>query len=363
MAQTPFIVCVDSKIESPTSFYARFQIGPIPEGHGLTVGNALRRILLSEIKTFSIVAAKIQLGNGVFVPHEYSSLSGIRESTLDLLLNLKQIILTSNQDYEEPILGFLNLTGPTVVKAKDIQFSKEIKFIDPDQYIATINEECNLSIHLIAGFGKNGKSFLDLNLDQPGLFHLQPIFNPIHQINYKVESSLSPETDEKILLEMKTDGSIHPSDALKIGLSHLQELFNSLIFNPLRSFSGRIEDPTTKNRSEKFLGNGVNFTASLKKRLCSLDIANLNLEYSTYVDLKKNNLNTVGDLVFVKSNENLQKESIKEVTYLLAKLGLTDFEKKKLNKKNREKNYDKNHSRHRKAKICRSPGKVVDWRW
>jgi len=335
MSQIPFILCIDSRVENPTSLYARFQIGPIPEGHGLTIGNVLRRVLLSDLKTLSIVAAKIQLGNGTLVPHEYSSLPGVRESTLDLLLNLRQIVLQSDQDFEEPILGFLNVVGPTIIRAKDIKFSENISLVDPEQYIGTINEEGSLSIQLIAGYGKKGKSFFKIDPSELGLFLLNAPFNPVHQVNYKIESSYNDTNSEQLILEVKTNGSVHPTQALKLSLKKTQTLFNSLIFNPLQNFQeNELSNETTQfdaqTEYQNFLGRNITFTASLKKRLCSLDLANFNLDLQTFAFLKTQNIHTIGDLIFVDLNSfqnTLPQQAILDIKKILDQFGFQDQQK------------------------------------
>ena len=121
------LTCIESRIENNTTFYGRFQLGPFDGGQGLTIANALRRVLLSELSGLAIVAVDIQ-----GVTHEYSYLKGIRESILDILLNLKQIVLTSDFDCKETQIAYLNFQGPGKIKAKDLIFatkiSKSIKY-------------------------------------------------------------------------------------------------------------------------------------------------------------------------------------------------------------------------------------------
>lgn len=349
MSQIPFILCIDSRVENPTLLYAKFQIGPIPEGNGLTIGNVLRRVLLSDLKTLSIIAAKIQLGNGTLVPHEYSSLPGVRESTLDLLLNLRQIVLQSNQHFEEPILGFLNIVGPSIIRAKDIKFAEDIQLVDPNQYIATINEEGSLSIQVIVSYGKRGKSFLTMDPTELGLFVLNAPFTPVQQVNYKVESVSNTNNDEQIILEITTNGSIHPTSALKLSLQKIQNLFNSLVFNPLETFQSNAQSKnnlsflnkfsnaeimpfnkkTVDSQFQNFLGNEISFTSSLKKRLCSLDLGNFNFDLKTFLFLKNQNIHTLGDLIFTDLTifENqLSKNTIREIKELLDKFGFQDIQ-------------------------------------
>lgn len=352
MHPTPFILCVDSHIENNNSFYGRFQIGPLPVGHGLTVGNALRRILLSEIPTLGITAAKIQLGNGVSVPHEYSSLPGLRESTLDLLLNLREVTFqykgleTSSSGEmienfsQEPILGFLHVSGPKIIYAKDFKFSKPLILVDPDKYIATLNEECALSLQIIVNTGKNGKPFFDFHSNEAGFFLLNPTFNPIYKINYKVEPSNIIDNTEQIQFELHTNGTILPVEALKIGIFKIQNLFNSLILNPFllikespKNNVSRISNNSATfplNDKELDLGKNdhsllpIELSSSFKKRLCTLDLANFNLQFSTYIELKKWKINTLGDLLFfnLETLKNvISKEEMENIHLLISKLG------------------------------------------
>ena len=335
MTTNPLIFCIDSRIENSTSLYSRFQLGPIPKGHGLTVGNALRRILLSELKTTAILAARLQLHNGAFVPHEYSSLTGVQESTLDILLNLRELVFITKNLQAEPIIGSFKLKGPKRITAGDLKLPRNIQIVDPDQYICTINDDIELGVQVLLGVGKVGTSFVNVTpqketFTQKGnYFRLDPSFQAIKQINYKIEENFLQmdgqitEASEQIILEVSTNGSIHPFQALKTGLMELQTLFNTISltsFYTLRS---------TKSRSETNMVNEpVNkmyLTKPLRKRICSFDIANLQLNLSTFIQLKKENFQTIGDLVITDITQlrtQLTKDAFDEVVHLLQQLGL-----------------------------------------
>lgn len=142
--------CIESRVENNTSFYGRFQLGPFELGQGLTVGNALRRTLLSELRGLAITAVEIQGAS-----HEYSALLGVRESVLDILLNLKQVVLTSEFQINEPQIAFLQVQGPGIVRAGDLKLPVSIQCVDPEQYIATLSHDAFFSMKCVICQGKN----------------------------------------------------------------------------------------------------------------------------------------------------------------------------------------------------------------
>lgn len=141
--------CIDSKIIHTTHFYGKFELGPFSSGQSLTIANTLRRCLLSELPGTAITLVKI-----IGTSHEYDTISGIRECTLDILLNLKKLILKSDFDFYTPQIGFLNIKGPGVVRARDLNLPFFIYSIDPDQYIATLTTNGKLNMTLLINCGK-----------------------------------------------------------------------------------------------------------------------------------------------------------------------------------------------------------------
>jgi DNA-directed RNA polymerase alpha subunit len=142
--------CIDSKIINSTTFYGRFELGAWNSGQGLTVANTLRRGLLSELLGTAITFVKIRGAS-----HEYDTLPGIRECTLDILLNLKQIILKSEFKICSPQIGFINVKGPGIIRARDLKLPFFIYCVDPDQYIATLTHKGKLNIKFLIHSGKN----------------------------------------------------------------------------------------------------------------------------------------------------------------------------------------------------------------
>lgn len=141
---------IESRIENNRSLYGRFQLGPFDRGQGFTVANAMRRTLLSELSGLAILCVEIQ-----GVSHEYSNLKGVRESVLDILLNLKQLVFISNEKFNQPEIGFLKVQGPAIIKAGDFKLPPFVQCVDPDQYIATLSDNGVLEMKFMICEGKN----------------------------------------------------------------------------------------------------------------------------------------------------------------------------------------------------------------
>lgn len=249
-----FLSCKESRIETPTRYYGCFYLGPFKASQSLTLANALRRTLLSEIRGLAITSIYIEGAN-----HEYSDLPGIRESVLDILLNLKEIVFKNISPVDKPMIGYLQARGPGVIYSSDLKLPKNIQCVDPNQYIATLNYDGNLNIKFMITEGSNYQiqnprqiqQFTNENfhfLTQNVPMTLDPVFTPVQKVNYIIESDqLYPsllkndQPDEKmntknplrdnnhvVILEIWTNGSIHPREALNQGIDQLFTLFASL---------------------------------------------------------------------------------------------------------------------------------------
>ena len=170
------LTCIESKVESNRSLYGRFQLGPFQLGQGLTVANGLRRSMLSELTGIAIVA--VEMKEAI---HEYSTLKGIQESVFDILLNLKQIGIKSQLPLNSPQIGFLQESGPTVVRACDLKLPPSIQIVDPQQYIATISRDGSLKLKILIWQGKNN--------------FIQPFSISFQKTNIK---GAEPQKDEKV---------------------------------------------------------------------------------------------------------------------------------------------------------------------
>ena len=207
------VECLQIKTESLRNIYGQFRMGPVKKGQGLTLGNALRRILLENIETVSITAIKIPN-----ITHEFSVISGIQESVLEILLNLKKIILKGRLDILEK--ASLQIQGPGILTAKSIKLPLGIQIVDSDQYIATVssNMQTSFELFLETGYGYFQNEIIYPKSDVNSLtLSVDPVFMPISKVNYKIQSESTNENQnlEYIYIEIWTNGSIQPSSALK----------------------------------------------------------------------------------------------------------------------------------------------------
>nr|YP_010020596.1 DNA-directed RNA polymerase subunit alpha [Ulva sp. A AF-2021]QOK35515.1 DNA-directed RNA polymerase subunit alpha [Ulva sp. A AF-2021] len=174
------ISCIDSKIVNPTTFYGRFELGPWSSGQALTIANTLRRGLLSELPGTAITFVKI-----IGTSHEYDTLPGMRECILDILLNIKQITLKSEFKFFSPQIGFLNVKGPGIIRARDLKLPFFIKSIDPDQYIATLNHKGQLNIKFLIHSGKKYLTHTPSSKNYSKLVELLEKQKPINLLSNK----------------------------------------------------------------------------------------------------------------------------------------------------------------------------------
>lgn len=322
------IACVDSKIEKNDLWYGKFQIGPFEVGQGLTVANALRRTLIADLSSIRIIAIQIE-----GVTHEYSTLSGMNESVLDLLLNLKKIIFSSRFQYNQPQIGFLKIKGPGVVTARHLKLPTSIQIVNPDQYIATLSYTGSLNIKLFICQGKNYYSFesennkiqiindiIKTNFPLQNNNNFLPIdntFTPVIKVNYILKNynlSLFKKKKEKIILEVWTNGSIHPKQAIQFATKKLVQLF---VFFYERTLFKSLMLYSFPNLSIKIKN---------KQNIQFFDIGNLDLSLRAFSCLKKANINTIGELIEYTPEDllvlkNFGKRSLEEVQFRLNQIG------------------------------------------
>jgi len=218
------IECIDSKTEGTCKQYGRFIIDPLQPGQGITIGNSLRRTLLSDIKGTAITAVRI-----AGVNHEFSTITGVREDVLEILLNLKEIVLKSTTN--ESQIGRLRVQGPAVITAGLLDLPTEIEVIDNRQYIATIcnNTIFEMEFRIEQGYGYNlvenynhEKSIDFLQIDA--------VFMPVKKFNYTIQEKRinSQLIQEKLILDLWTNGSLSPQQAISEGSKILTNLFHPL---------------------------------------------------------------------------------------------------------------------------------------
>lgn len=231
-----YLSCKECVLEGPRHFYGCFYLGPFNNSQSLTIANALRRTLLAEISGLGIVSVQMDGVN-----HEYSTFLGMRESILDFLLNLKEIILCYDsisfpkENLNSSFIGYLNVSGPGIVRAKDFKLPSFLKCVDPDQYLATLSENgrLNIKFEISESLGKISvdNQFLGVQKNREKnspIFQLDPVFPPIKKVNYTIENydtfQFNPN-NQVISLELWTNGSIHPRDALYKALYILNSTF------------------------------------------------------------------------------------------------------------------------------------------
>ena len=222
----PFQVeCIETTTGKDQSQTGKFLIDALERGQGTTVGNALRRVLLANLPGTSVTAVRI-----AGVSHEFATIPGVREDVLDILLNVKQIVLRSHSD--QPQIGRLHVQGPAMVTAGHIDLNPEVEVINPNQYIATIAAGSTLEMEFRIEQGNGYRTFERGQEEATAVDFLQldAIFMPVTKVNYSVEATRSLENEEQDRLEIEiwSDGSITPQEALSQASSILVDLFNPL---------------------------------------------------------------------------------------------------------------------------------------
>lgn len=281
------IHCLQSKKLEVNSLFSRFAIGPLKKGQGLTIGNSLRRILLSDLPGSAITGIRV-----ADVNHEFSTIPSVKEDVIDILLNLKQIVLKGY--VKEPILTRLEYRGPGIITAKDIQLPDELTLVEPNQYIAMVTTNRLVEMEILIKSGE-GYSISNLSNSVPeGFLPIDAVYMPVRKVNYFIETS-SKETSpnlESLILEVYTNGSITPSEAVTAAAEILQTIFKSLNVadSPVQSLSSFEKDNKKEN------------TISLDNIL----IEELELSVRAFNCLKRANIHTLSDLLKYSQDELLE---------------------------------------------------------
>lgn len=331
--------CIESRIEDDQKFYASFKLGPFYLNQGLTIANILRRILLSNLEGISIVFVKIE-----GVKHEYSILKGVQESVLEILMNLKQIQLTTNYEIYKPQTAYLNVRGPKKIYSSDIQLPEHIQCVNPFQYIATIACDGLLKIKLFICQGKryflqeslkrvieqNFKKYINLGI-RDYLF-LDALFLPVNKVNFIIEQN-NELMKEFIILEIWTSSGFHPKLLIYKAINEIiQILMPFRLFKPSKTYNLLLPNhilgkQTIKEKIQNKILNKVDFI-KLQKKLLTLDIGNLSLSYQTYIYLKRLKINQVSDLVKKSKHDfqalkNFNPTILADITSNLERFGLS----------------------------------------
>jgi DNA-directed RNA polymerase subunit alpha len=305
--EKPRIECVES---SAGTNYAKFVIEPLERGYGITLGNSLRRVLLSSLPGAAISSIKIE---GVL--HEFSTIPGVLEDVSEIILNLKQMVLKYSG--EEPKIMRLEQQGAKEVKAGDLEQDAEVDVLNPDLHIASMNNEGKLFVELTV---ERGRGYVSAdqkkkNDDIIGVIPIDSIFTPVKKVNYQVENTrVGRVTDyDRLIFEVWTNGSITPEEAIS---SSAQILINYLkLFTEIDDRRAEVEIMVEKEEEKK-------------DRIPDMPIEELELSVRASNGLKRANINTVGDLVDRTREEmgkirNLGQKSLDEIENKLRELGLS----------------------------------------
>src|SRR3954468_20849573 len=295
---------------APTDRYGQFSAQPFERGFGTTIGNALRRVLLSSIEGAAITAIKIE---GVL--HEFSSIAGVVEDATDIILNLKQIPLKLHGD--EPKTIYLKGTQPGAYTSANIEHDAEIEILDKDVYIGTVSEGGSLQIEMRV---QNGRGYVsaDRNFDEDlgiGYIPVDSVHSPVKKVNYFVEAArLGQVTDyDKLTIEIWTNGSITPPDALGLAAK--------LIKDHMQIFIQFEEKPETSEEPAEIRQDAV--LEHLNKSVDELE-----LSVGSYNCLKNANIRTIRELVTKSEGEmlktkNFGRKSLNEIKEILTTMGLS----------------------------------------
>ena len=290
--------------------FGKFVVEPLERGYGTTLGNSLRRILLSSLPGTAVT--DIQM-DGVL--HEFSTIDGVVEDVAAIILNIKKIALKSFSEDENKVLE-IDVKGPAVVTAGDIKHDSDIQVLNPDLYICTVAEGHHFHVRMNA---KNGRGYVrsDYNKSENmpiGVIPIDSIYTPISKVNYQVENTRIGQKNiyDKLTLDVWTDGSIAPQDAVSLAARILTEHLN--IFVNLTNEALPMEIMVEKEETQK-------------ERLLEMTIEELDLSVRSYNCLKRAGINTVHELTSKSEAEmikvrNLGRKSLEEVKHKLIELNL-----------------------------------------
>jgi DNA-directed RNA polymerase subunit alpha len=298
-----------AELESLTDKYGKFSAQPFERGWGTTVGNALRRALLSSIEGAAITAVKIE---GVL--HEFSPIPGVVEDATDIILNLKQVPLKLTSD--QPKTVYLNVENPGVVTSAMIEESADFAVLDKNVYLATVSEGGKLQVEMRV---KNGRGYVgaDRNFDEDlpiGYIPVDSIHSPVRKVNYAVEAArLGQMTDyEKLTLDVWTNGSITPQDAIGLAAKLIKDHMSIFInFEEQPEISEEVGESYSDPRLEHL----------------DRSVEELELSVRSYNCLKNANIQTIRELVQRSESEmlktkNFGRKSLNEIKEILGRMGL-----------------------------------------
>ena len=292
--------------------YGRFVVEPLERGYGITLGNSLRRIMLSSLPGAAVSQVKIE---GVL--HEFSSIPGVKEDVTEIIMNIKNLSIRNNSETNEPKTAYIEYTGEGVVTAADIQVDQDIEITNPDQVIATLSgKDAKLYMELTITKGR-GYVSSDKNklADLPiGVIAVDSIYTPVERVNVSVENTrVGQVTDyDKLTLDVHTNGTLAPDEAVSLAAKVLSEHLS--LFIDLSENAKTAEVMVEKDNDEK-------------EKVLEMSIDELELSVRSFNCLKRAGINTVEELTNKTPDDmmkvrNLGRKSLEEVLAKLDELGL-----------------------------------------
>jgi len=307
--ELPRKIMFDEGTYSPT--YGRIIAEPFEKGYGITVGNSLRRVLLSSIEGTAVTQIKIE---GVL--HEFGAIPGVYEDVAQIIMNIKGLVLSSHFKTPKPM--FISVSKKGAVTAKDIKTDETVEIINPDQHIATLTEDVKFEMELKVERGR-GYVPADRNKtedDAAGVIAVDALFSPVKRVNIEVENTrVGHITDyDKLMVDIFTNGSMEPKDTVLYASNILQRHLD--MFLSIGKLPEEVEEEEEETREKKELG----------KKL-SKPISELELSVRSSNCLAEANIRTIGDLVRKKETEmlrykNFGKKSLNEINAVLSSMGM-----------------------------------------
>ena len=305
--EKPRIECIESPEDAS---YGKYVIEPLERGYGTTLGNSLRRVLLSSLP--GTAATSIRIAG---VQHEFSTIPGVKEDVTEIVLNIKSIIARLHCDGPKTV--YIEAAGECEVTAGDIKTDSEVEILNPDQHIATLGPDGALSMEITLGHGR-GYVPAEKNKSAQqviGTIPVDSIYTPVRKVNYTVENTrVGDATDyDKLTLEVWTNGTIDARDAVSLGARILCDHFT--LFTDLSETMGNKSTVVEKAEAQR-------------DKVMEMTIDDMDLSVRSYNCLKRANINTVEDLISKTEEEmmkvrNLGRKSLEEVINKLAMMGLS----------------------------------------
>ena len=305
--EKPRIECIETPSDDS---YGKYVIEPLERGYGTTLGNSLRRVLLSSLPGTAVTSIRIS-----GIQHEFSTIPGVKEDVTEIVLNIKRIIARLHSD--EPKTVYIEASGEGEITAGDIKADGEVEILNPELHIATLGTDASLSMELTLDHGR-GYVPADKNKNPQqiiGTIPVDSIYTPVLKVNYAVENTrVGNQTDfDKLTLEVWTDRTISPRDAVSLGAKILVDHFT--LFTDLSDSIGSRSTVVEKVETQR-------------DKVLEMTIEELDLSVRSFNCLKRANINTVEDLISKTQDEmikvrNLGRKSLEEVEHKLAMMGLS----------------------------------------